>query len=427
MRQPPHTGLEPQPGGTFTGAWQGDSIRTTDVPDLHGGPILQACPAATRAVAQRRQQNPKWVVCMFSPADVRMNVCDSERLPGREAVIRVAHRARVIVKALWEGEHHALLLQVRLKDNARRAKPGVWPMVARAADLELQLAVLTTVYHRLQAFHDLRLPGQRPLPAVVPAGERLVPRHGSPPGDLVGPPPGPPDLAGPPQRSRARGGAHPYSHTEGRPLLYDDEAALVQRCLSAAVTAAQDEPCLAPSLGPAEQHAYGSMFTAAVDKVFEHLDAAHDALARTVGRRQPSLTGSDPARGDPPESGKRLQAAILRYDILAACVPAAYQANASRHCTHSEAALRLAEELRVHRPDFAKPHRASYRRSWGSKQPPSRSAHSWRPTARARSQTSGAATSRPCEGQSRWRFSARQASETCGSATPERSSHRPTT
>ena len=73
------------------------------------------------------------------------------------------------------------------------------------------------------------------------------------------------------------------------------------------------------------------MPAAAVDKVFEHLDAAHDALARVVGRRQPSLTGSDPARGDPPESGKRLQAAILRHDALAACVPAAYQANAARH------------------------------------------------------------------------------------------------
>ena len=110
----------------------------------------------------------------------------------------------------------------------------------------------------------------------------------------------------------------PYSHTEGRLLLYDAQAAPVQHCLWAAVTAAQDEPSLAPWLGPAEQHVYGSMPAAAVDKVFEHLHATHDALARVVGRRQPSPAGTDPAEGDLPESGKRLQAAVLCYDTLAA-------------------------------------------------------------------------------------------------------------
>ena len=138
----------------------------------------------------------------------------------------------------------------------------------------------------------------------------------------------------------------PYSHTEGRLLPYDAEAAPVQRCLRAAVTAAQGEPSLAPWLGPAEQHAYGSITAAALDKVFEHLHAAHDALARVVGRRQPSPAGLDPAGGNPPESGKRLQAAIPRYDTLAACAPSAYQANAARHGIQSEAALRLTEELR---------------------------------------------------------------------------------
>ena len=88
------------------------------------------------------------------------------------------------------------------------------------------------------------------------------------------------------------------------------------------------------------------MPAAAVDKVFEHLHAAHDTLARVVGRRQPSPVGTDPAGGDPPESGKRLQAAILRYDTLAACAPAAYQADAVRHGIRSKAALRLTEELR---------------------------------------------------------------------------------
>ena len=144
----------------------------------------------------------------------------------------------------------------------------------------------------------------------------------------------------------------PYSHTKGRLLPYDAEAAPVQCCLWAAVTAAQDEPSLAPWLGPAEQQAYGSMPVAAVDKVFKHLQAAHDALARVVGRRQPSPAGSDPARGDPPESGKRLQAAILRYDTLAACAPAPYQADAARHGIRSEAALWFMEELQGASPGF---------------------------------------------------------------------------
>ena len=94
------------------------------------------------------------------------------------------------------------------------------------------------------------------------------------------------------------------------------------------------------------------MRAAAVDKMFEHLHAAHDALARVVGRLQPSPAGTDPAGGDPPESGKRLQAAILRYDTLAACAPAAYQADAAWHGIRSEAALRLTEELRGASPGF---------------------------------------------------------------------------
>ena len=144
----------------------------------------------------------------------------------------------------------------------------------------------------------------------------------------------------------------PFSHTEGCLLPYDAKAAPVQHCLWAAVTAAKDEPSQAPWLGPAEQHAYGSMPAAAVDKVFEHLHATHDALARVVGRRQPSSAGTDPAERHAPESGKRLQAAVLRYDTLAACAPAAYQADAARHGIWSEAALRLAEELRGASPGF---------------------------------------------------------------------------
>ena len=142
-------------------AWHDDAIRTTDVPDLHTGPITPARPAATLAVAQRGHQNPKWVVCMFSPADAHIVICDPQRLPGPEATIRMAGCARVIVKALKEGDHHALLLQARLKDHAKEAKAGVWSKAALLpVDLELQLMVPTTVYHWLQAFHDLRWRGK---------------------------------------------------------------------------------------------------------------------------------------------------------------------------------------------------------------------------------------------------------------------------
>ena len=157
---PPTLVWSPDQEEHLRAAWQGDAIRATDVLDLHAGPITHACPAATLAVAQRGQQNPQWVVCMFSPADAHIVVCDPERLPGPEAVIRVADCTRMIIKALWEGEHHALLLQVRLKDNARAARPGVWLAAAPPADLELQLAVPTAVYHWLQAFHDLRWRGK---------------------------------------------------------------------------------------------------------------------------------------------------------------------------------------------------------------------------------------------------------------------------
>ena len=92
------------------------------------------------------------------------------------------------------------------------------------------------------------------------------------------------------------------------------------------------------------------MPAAAVDKVFEPLHAAHDTLARVVGRRQPSPAGSDPTGGDPPESWKQLQAAILRYDAMAACASAAYQVNAAWHNVHPESTLRLTGALRAVSP-----------------------------------------------------------------------------
>ena len=94
------------------------------------------------------------------------------------------------------------------------------------------------------------------------------------------------------------------------------------------------------------------MPAAALENVFEHLHAAHDALARVVGRWQRSPAASDPMAGDPTESGKQLQEAILWYDALMACAPAAYQVNTACHGIHSEAALRLREALSGALPGF---------------------------------------------------------------------------
>ena len=157
---PPTLFWSPDQEEYLQAAWLGDTIRATDVLDFQAGPVTHARPAATLAVAQRGQQNPQWVVCMFSSADAHIAVCNPERLPGPEAVISVADCARVIVKALREGKHHALLLQVGPKNNTKAAKPGGWPAAARPADLELRQAVPTTVYHLLQAFHDLQWRGK---------------------------------------------------------------------------------------------------------------------------------------------------------------------------------------------------------------------------------------------------------------------------
>ena len=79
---------------------------------------------------------------------------------------------------------------------------------------------------------------------------------------------------------------------------------------------------------------------------------SNTSTRRTTPRRAPSgadgrpRRGSDPTGGEPPESGKRLQAAILRYDAFAASAPAAYQANAATHGIHCEALLRPTEALR---------------------------------------------------------------------------------
>ena len=75
---PPPLVWSPDQEEHLRAALQGDAIRATDVRDLHVGSITHARPVATLAVAQRRQQNPQWVVCMFSPADAHIAVCDPE-------------------------------------------------------------------------------------------------------------------------------------------------------------------------------------------------------------------------------------------------------------------------------------------------------------------------------------------------------------
>ena len=66
----------PDQGEHLRATWPGDAIRATDIPDLHAGPITHSCPAATLTVAQRGQQNPQLVVCMLSPADAHIAICD---------------------------------------------------------------------------------------------------------------------------------------------------------------------------------------------------------------------------------------------------------------------------------------------------------------------------------------------------------------
>ena len=63
-------------------------------------------PALLPASRWRNEDSRKqhWVVCMFSPTEAHIAVCDPEHLLGPEAVIRVADCARVIVKALRQGK-----------------------------------------------------------------------------------------------------------------------------------------------------------------------------------------------------------------------------------------------------------------------------------------------------------------------------------
>ena len=76
------------------------AVRTTDVPEVHAGPITQTQPAAILALAQRGQQNPKCVIGMCSLADAHIFLYYRQLLPGPDATISMANCNKVDVKAL---------------------------------------------------------------------------------------------------------------------------------------------------------------------------------------------------------------------------------------------------------------------------------------------------------------------------------------
>ena len=64
--QAPRTGVEPRPGGVSTGRVAGRGHQGHGHPGPPRGANHARPPGATLAVAQQGQQNPQWVVCMFS-------------------------------------------------------------------------------------------------------------------------------------------------------------------------------------------------------------------------------------------------------------------------------------------------------------------------------------------------------------------------
>ena len=222
----------------------------------------------------------------------------------------------------------------------------------------------------------------------------------------------------------------PYSHTEGRLLPHDVKAAPVKRCLWAAVTAAQDAPSLAPWLGPAEQHTYGSMPAAAVNK------RSNTSTRRMTPWRARSGADKPPQRDQMRREVPPVRAGSGCRRRSSAMTP--WRSARRRLTRQTQPGMASCPRQRsnprrsyaVHRPGSVQPHRASYRRNWRGKQPPSSRTSAtctrfWLLTASAPSETSGAATprtwpsgGRPCEEPSRWRLRARQASERAGLQQP---------
>ena len=122
----------------------------------------------------------------------------------------------------------------------------------------------------------------------------------------------------------------PYSHTEGRLLPYDAEAApVLARPGWVPQSSATTRPCPRP----------------------RWTRCSSSSTRRTTPWRVWWDAGSRPRRGRTRRRGTSRRA----DDTLAACAPAAYQADAARHGIRSEAALRLTEEQRGVAPGFRPP------------------------------------------------------------------------
>ena len=98
---PPALVWSPDQEEHLRAAWQGDAIRATDVPDIHAGPITHARPAGSTGTAE-----PAVGSLLVQPSGGAHRRLRPRAPAGVEAVVRVADCARMIVKALREGERH---------------------------------------------------------------------------------------------------------------------------------------------------------------------------------------------------------------------------------------------------------------------------------------------------------------------------------
>ena len=175
----------------------------------------------------------------------------------------------------------------------------------------------------------------------------------------------------------------PYSHTEGRLLPENAEAAPVQHWRPGWV------PQSSTTTGPCPRPRWTR--------------CSNTSTRRMTPWRMWWDAGSHPRRGRTRRRGTSRRAESGSRQRSSAMTPwqrARRQATRRMRPGMASGPRRRSgsrRSCRVCRPGSARPHRASYRRSWRGKQPPSRrtfasSAHSWRQTASAPSRTSGAAT-----------------------------------
>ena len=160
MGQPPRTGVDPRPGGASTGRVAGRRHQGHGRPGPPrganharppgdypgGGPTGTAEPTVGGLHVQpggraHRRLRPR------APAGARSRGPRGRLYPHDRQGATGGRTPRPPAPGQAEGQ-------------ARAARPGVWPAAAHPADLELQLAVPTTVQHWLQAFQNLRWRGK---------------------------------------------------------------------------------------------------------------------------------------------------------------------------------------------------------------------------------------------------------------------------